>query len=636
MNAGYVRLSRDDDKRNYSSIENQKLIIRQYATTQGLSIDRWYEDDGVSGYTFDRPGFSRLMEDLDKDINTVFVKDFSRLGRHNAKILLLLDEFQERDKHLIVVDDHYDSRISEDDMIGITTWFNERYVKDTSRKIRRALGACQKEGTLKTKPPFGYRRSEENGELLEIVPREARCIRLIYDLYIQDYGYRKIAAYLSMQGTPTPSMVHSQSSLKEGGSAAITAAPLWSEGMVKSILDNDFYIGTLRLRKRARSTIHGKDKRIPKDEQYIFENHHPPIIDKGTYELVQELKKKRTRSHFQKSHQSPRPFGGCLYCKDCGGRLTPITRKTSVGIRHYYICSTYNAKGPRYCPKSHLVEEQALMEDMICYIRMCRDKLRQSLASCNPKDFLPPQLPAKESAAIQKELEEAKKQLQILLSQKIRDLTCSPGSETLIMEAYDSLQQSLTSRIHALEAECKKPASEGLEGAQIPICGPIYKKSECENPQTPESEALTTKEASPTALEIMDNIIQRKALNHRDMEILIDRIDVDENGFPEIKLNYHLLGPASYDAAWELNRQENEIILTTMGLIENEDRTFTSAKYLSKKLTEEGYPQSPKSVLSYITLMIEMGILKPCENKLKPYAIIKDKSEIHTLVAGFR
>lgn len=134
MNVGYVRLSRDDDKRNYVSIENQMLIIRQYAAERNIVIDRWYEDDGVSGYIFDRPGFNQLMADLEKDIDTVFVKDFSRLGRHNAKVLLLLDEFQERGKQLIVIDDSYDSSNPDDDTIGIKTWFNEKYVKDTSKK----------------------------------------------------------------------------------------------------------------------------------------------------------------------------------------------------------------------------------------------------------------------------------------------------------------------------------------------------------------------------------------------------------------------------------------------------------------------------------------------------------------------
>ncbi len=60
------------------------------------------------------------------------------------KVLLLLDEFQERGKHLVVIDDNYDSMEPADDTIGIKTWFNERYVKDTSKKIKRAIGAKQK------------------------------------------------------------------------------------------------------------------------------------------------------------------------------------------------------------------------------------------------------------------------------------------------------------------------------------------------------------------------------------------------------------------------------------------------------------------------------------------------------------
>lgn len=142
MNAGYVRLSRDDDKRNYVSIENQKLIINQYASNNGMVIDRWYEDDGVSGYIFDRPGFRQMMADLDKDIDTVYVKDFSRLGRHNAKVLLLLDEFQERGKHLIVIDDNYDSFDSSDDTIGIKTF------KKTKQSILPYINLMKELGIL--------------------------------------------------------------------------------------------------------------------------------------------------------------------------------------------------------------------------------------------------------------------------------------------------------------------------------------------------------------------------------------------------------------------------------------------------------------------------------------------------------
>lgn len=322
MNAGYVRLSRDDDKRNYVSIENQKLIINQYVADHGVVIDRWYEDDGISGYIFDRPGFQQMMADLDKDIDTVYVKDFSRLGRHNAKVLLLLDEFQERGKHLVVIDDNYDSMDSSDDTIGIKTWFNERYVKDTSKKIKRAIGARQKEGTLITRPPFGYRRNEKDKTILEIVPKEAEYIKQIYDLYLSGSGYRKIATYLTEQGASTPSMIQREREIEEGRLSKRQVASKWSDAMIKEILDNDFYIGTFRLKKRARNTVHGKDKRVPKEEQCIFENHHPAIIDKATFALVQELKEKRNRTNYRGSRgqwlgsEIPNPFGSCLFCKD--------------------------------------------------------------------------------------------------------------------------------------------------------------------------------------------------------------------------------------------------------------------------------------------------------------------------------
>lgn len=374
MNVGYVRLSRDDDKRNYVSIENQKLIISQFAAKCNMVIDRWYEDDGVSGYIFNRPGLNQLMDDLDKDIDRVFVKDLSRVGRHNAKVLLLLEDFKERKKELIVVDTNYNSETDDDDTIGITTWYNEKYVKDISRKIKRALEARQKEGILMTQPPFGYKRNEIDKSKIEIIPKEAEYVKMVYDLYLKGSGYRMIANYLTENKVPTPSMVRHERELEEGKITKRQIATVWSDSMVKDMLGNDFYIGTLRLRKRARSTVHGKDKRVPKDEQYVFENHHPAIIDKASFDLIQDMKEKRVKNNYRGSRgqwigsEIPNPFGSCLFCKDCGRRLTPIRRTTSSRERKYYICTTYNIKGKRYCSKSHLTEEEDLMEDVVTYI----------------------------------------------------------------------------------------------------------------------------------------------------------------------------------------------------------------------------------------------------------------------------
>lgn len=619
MNAGYVRLSRDDDKRNYVSIENQKLIINQYAAEKNQIIDRWYEDDGVTGYVFDRPGFNQMMEDLGKDIDTVYVKDFSRLGRHNAKVLLLLDEFQERGKHLIVIDDNYDSLNPDDDVIGIKTWYNEKYVKDTSRKIKRVLGARQKEGTLMITAPFGYKRNSQNKEQIEIVENEAECVRMIYRLYIQGSGYRKIATFLTEDGMPTPSMIRHDRELAEGISSKRHIATMWTDSMIKDILDNDFYVGTLRLHKRARATIHGKDKRVPKEEQYIFTDHHPAIIDRPTFDLVQDIKVKRMRHNYRGSRGQwlgsaiPNPFSSCLYCKDCGSRLTPITRKTenSGRTRKYYICSKYNTKGRQYCSKAHLIEEKDLMEDAITYIKLCRDTLHELIITYDVKDYEDEKDSVEEKkAALKKEISISRQQLKTLFSQKVRDIAGNLGNDDIINETYGLVQNDLILRIQKLEQKLKELEDKKLTNKDV-------------------------KEKLKTALNVVDEIVGKGTLNRHDIEVLIERIAVDESGLPEIELKYGLSGFVKYSPAESMNQRENEIIYMAMKLICEDGRGYTSAKYLSEKLTMAGYKKSNKAVLPYISYLIEIGILEATDNPLKPYNILKTDEEIELLMEKF-
>ena len=615
MNAGYVRLSRDDDKRNYSSIENQKLIINQFAASKNLVIDRWYEDDGISGYKFDRPAFNQLLADLDGDIDIVFVKDFSRLGRHNAKVLLLLDQFLEIQKRLIAIDDNYDSSNPDDDVIGIKTWYNERYVKDASKKVRSALHARQSEGTLMTPVPFGYRRNMAKKEQIEIIPQEAEYIKMIFNLYLQGSGYRKIANHLTDSQIPTPSMVRHEHELSEGKYTKRLITTKWSDSMVKDLLSNDFYIGTLRLHKRARITIHGKDKHLPKDKHYTFENNHPAIIDKMTYDLAQEIKIKRTKNNYRGSRgqwlgsEIPNLFGCCLFCKDCGSRLTPIVRKTTTGSRKYYICSKYNTKGKQYCPTAHLIEDSELMGDVTNYIKLCRNALQEVISTYDIKDFESEKKSVEDKRlALQETITEKKDELRTLLSQKVKDLTSHPNNRDLINESYDAVQSDILSKIHGLELKLGELDDTTLETPDV-------------------------KKKLGSALEVVDSIINNNALHRRDIEILIERIDVDKNGLPDIQLKYGLSQLIKYDPAAELNRQENEIIVTTMKLINADTRGYTSAKYLSAKLTDAGFKKSKKSVIPYINLMIEQNILQPTDNPLQPYTILKSQEEMNKLIS---
>lgn len=357
MVVGYVRLSKDDNKRDYISIENQKLILTQYAKEKGFYIERWYEDDGFSGYTFDRPGFRQMRMDLlEGRISIVLAKDLSRIGRHNARVLLFLEEIREMGKRVILTDDGYDSAKEEEDTLGIKTWYNERYVKDTSKKIKRAMRARQKEGTLAVNPPFGYLRNSLNKTVIEIDEEAAPIIQRIYSLYLEGLGFRQIASLLDKEGLPTPSLLMQQRQLLQGKDYGKKVAYHWSPKMVGDIIKNDIYIGHMRYHKMERIAIHGKEYRVREQEQYHFENHHPAIIDQNTYHLAQMILAKRINTSYR-GQVGKSKYTGFLWCDTCKRKLTGIKRK---GKEKYYICSTYNSKGKTFCSQSATIREEEL------------------------------------------------------------------------------------------------------------------------------------------------------------------------------------------------------------------------------------------------------------------------------------
>ena len=617
MTAGYVRLSRDDDKKNYVSIDNQKLIIQQFALSKGMVIDCWYEDDGVSGYTLDRPGFSKLIEDLDKDIDTIISKDLSRIGRHNAKVLLLLDDIKERGRRLLLVDDDYDSYNDNDDMIGIKTWYNERYIKDTSKKIKRVLAARQKEGTLAIGVPFGYMRNLYHKNRIEIVDTEADYIKEIFDYYLQGFGYRKIAAMLNEKEVPTPSMVIRERYLRNGKVYKRSVATKWSDGMISDILKNDFYIGNLRLHKSERTTLNGVDHPVIKENQLVFKNNHESIISEQTYNLSQEIMKNRVRTNYRGQGRKTcdgsikNIFGGCLFCKNCGSRLTPITRSKNNN-RKYYICNTYNTKGKHYCKYTHMIEEQRLIEDVITYIGLCRNILREDISTYGMKDLDENKMMATtKHKHILDLLDKNKRQFKTMLTQKIKDLSENPDNVTIITDTYTSLQLDLMAKIHGYEQQLLK--FEEMEQKKL----------------------ILSEDKLETALDVLDHIITKGCIDRKDVEFLIEKIVIDEEGMPTIEFKYGLSHLTQNNLIKELNQKEEKIIMTAMKLIYEETRTYTSAKYLSRELSNSEYKKSRNSVLPYIKVLMDMGILKAVEDKLKPYEIVLSKEELSDVIKSY-
>lgn len=517
---GYVRLSRDDNKRNYSSIENQKLIIQKYAEENNMIVRHIYEDDGISGYSFNRPQFQNMMANL-SSIDVIVAKDLSRIGRHNAKVLLFLEEMEEQGKRVILIDDNYDSLYSDDDIIGIKTWDNERHVKNTSRKVKRIKKMEQENGTLKCAPPFGYTRHPLNKQIVLIDEEAAAILNLEKDLYLEGNGIRKIAEILSDRGVPTPTMLQMERFRALGLPYNRKVAYRWSYGMVKDTLFNDYHNGVLRTHKRERMTINGKDKKISKDHHYIFPDHHPKIFDDDTMRLLFEVKGSRHHNQYRGQRKHVNLFSGCLYCKDCGMKLTAINRPNR---RKYYLCGTYNKKGKQFCQYAHLVTEETLMDALIRYLTLCRDSLTDIIQNFDLSTLKTPTYSADDSQQrLENELERIKTELKTLITQKVKELTANPGAADIINETYAALQTEKIERISATQKTLQNLTKE----LHIPT--------------------TAIKPNLQTPLDILNEVLEQKSLTRTDIEVLIEKIIVDKDGNVDIYLKHGLGNLAAYD-----------------------------------------------------------------------------------------
>ncbi|WP_192929595.1 recombinase family protein [Alkaliphilus serpentinus] len=347
---GYVRISRDEDKENYSSIIQQKELIYQKAQELGYTIDKIYEDDNVSGYTFDRVSFNSLVEDIKSGkVNFLLTKDSSRIGRHNAKTLLFFELLDQYETRLILINENYDSRKDSDDILGLRTWYNEMYVKDISRKIIGSIRSKQKNGGLVIRNTFGYQKDKNLKHKLLIDEEAAETVRYIFSLYIQGWGYRKISAKLNEEKIPTPSQYKKS---KDGSN--IQVAQNWNPVHVQRIIQNDIYTGVLRCKKTIKKRIKGESVKIPEDQHIIYKNHHPAIVSEEDYKIAMEIAEKRVERKIKGGSKGINLFSGFLYCSKCGSYMIMRKRKE----RHYYYCGKYHQLGRDYCSGHNISGEE--------------------------------------------------------------------------------------------------------------------------------------------------------------------------------------------------------------------------------------------------------------------------------------
>ena len=342
ITALYARLSQEDALDGESnSIANQKKILLKYATDNHFSNPTFFIDDGVSGVTFDRPGWNEMIRLAEAGkVQTVIVKDMSRMGRDYLKVGYYTESFfAERDIRYIAINDGVDSDKGDNDFTPFRNLFNDFYARDTSKKIRAVMRAKGNAGEhLCTNPPYGYMKDPADKKKWIVDEEAAEIVKRIFDLCIAGKGPMQIAKLLTAEHILTVKAHYAQ----RAGKPLPEKPYHWDPKSVAGILERPEYTGcTVNFKTYSKS--HKLKKRLHNvpENQRIFPNTQPAIIDEQVFVRVQELRENKRRPAKQAERQGL--FSGLLYCADCGSKLHFATGKNMTPQQDCYRCSRYKS-----------------------------------------------------------------------------------------------------------------------------------------------------------------------------------------------------------------------------------------------------------------------------------------------------
>ena len=336
ITALYCRLSQEDERLGESlSIENQKSILLQYAKEHHFPNPVFFVDDGYSGTDYDRPGFQRMLKEVEAgNVAIALTKDLSRLGRNSALTGLYTNfTFPQNGVRFIAINDDFDTsdpNSINNDFAGIKNWFNEFYARDTSRKIRAVNKAKGERGVpLTTNVPYGYVKDPENPKHWIIDPEAAKIVKYIFDLCMEGRGPSQIANVLRKQEILTPTAYKRSQGINSPNPTPDEPCR-WSCNSVVKILERREYTGCIVNFKTYTNSIWDKKQRLNDAEnQAVFYDTHEPIIAEEVFEKVQQIRQQRHRK--TKSGRTSM-FSGLVFCADCGEKRISELKRLFIKI----------------------------------------------------------------------------------------------------------------------------------------------------------------------------------------------------------------------------------------------------------------------------------------------------------------
>lgn len=433
----YCRLSREDEKEEFNkqseSIENQLKFLKGFVASREWKIKKVYKDDGFSGTNFDRPGFQEMIYDIEnKEINMVVTKDLSRLGRDYIDTGYYIEKYfpSKSVRYIAVTDnvDTFDPNNTNNDMTPFKSVFNDMYAKDTSRKVRTILRTKAMNGeSVKAFQPYGYRKDPNNKNKILVDKNVSDIVVKIFQMYKSGNTKKQICDYLNDNEITTPLKYKEETTNYKNPNKKCY---IWSSAMITKILRDRIYVGDLVQHKQTKVNYKiKKTVKVDPSQYIIVSNNHEPIIDKETFNVVQEMLDKQSNEWSYTNLESNHLLRGIVYCS-CGGK---VTYNKNHGKFSRCVCSSYKKAGARFCNNIQYLKEDDL-------ISMVLDNLRKNVKKYLDNKKL--NFKVKQPKAMQDNTLAIKEQIN-LINQKMKDMYQDKLNNIITSELFVQMSKEL-------------------------------------------------------------------------------------------------------------------------------------------------------------------------------------------------
>jgi len=331
----YIRVSTEDQAKEGYSLEVQREYLESFAKREGLGIFKVYQDDGISGYSTERPALKELLKDAkEKKFDLVLVYKIDRFSRNLKDLLNLVHELSTYGVGFKSATEPFDTTTSAGKLmfqqLGSFAEFERNRIAE--RVFPGMVKGVQRGNWQGARyAPYGYKYNKEK-KLLEIDDEETKVVKLIYTMFLCDKSIRSITEYLTRKGYRN----------RKGN--------IFSTKLIGDILKNRIYTGKLvwnaHYYDKTQKTKKGyKYVKNPPEKVIISQGKHQPIISEEDFELVQA--KLKTRRIEQRRKASDYPLSGILYCARCNHKYLGISsisnHRTGVKKRWYRCMGPYRS-----------------------------------------------------------------------------------------------------------------------------------------------------------------------------------------------------------------------------------------------------------------------------------------------------